>query len=75
MNSIAANRQPEAVKDEEDDDRWSPMMADEYDEEFFRELRDGSRRSATVIVPLVVNLIRPRSVVDVGCGTGASCSA
>jgi hypothetical protein len=48
VNSIAANRQPEAVKDEEDDDRWSPMMADEHDEEFFRELRDGSWRSATV---------------------------
>jgi len=56
---------------EQGDGRWSVVMADEYDEEFFRGLREGSLRSATVIVPLVVNLIRPRSVVDVGCGTGA----
>jgi SAM-dependent methyltransferase len=31
---------------------------------------DSARASAEVIVPLVVNLIRPRSAVDVGCGTG-----
>ena len=44
---------------------------DEYNEAFFQGLREGSLRSAMVIVPLVVDLIRPRSVVDVGCGTGA----
>lgn len=42
----------------------------EYDEEFFEALREGALRSAEVIVPLVLELIRPRSVVDVGCGTG-----
>lgn len=46
-------------------------MAEEYTEEFFQALREGASRSAAVIVPLVLDLIRPRSVVDVGCGTGA----
>jgi 2-polyprenyl-3-methyl-5-hydroxy-6-metoxy-1,4-benzoquinol methylase len=34
-------------------------------------MRDGSDRSAAVVVPLVIDLVRPASVVDVGCGTGA----
>jgi SAM-dependent methyltransferase len=46
------------------------MMTHEYTEEFFRALRDGAQRSAAEIVPLVLDLIQPRSVVDVGCGTG-----
>jgi SAM-dependent methyltransferase len=46
-------------------------MAEEYTETFFQDLREGALRSAAVIVPLVLHLIRPRSVVDVGCGTGA----
>lgn len=41
-----------------------------YDGRFFEELREGARRSAQVIVPLVVRLLAPRSVVDVGCGLG-----
>lgn len=41
-----------------------------YDERFFEELREGARRSARVIVPLVVRRLGPRSVVDVGCGLG-----
>ena len=43
---------------------------DMYDADFFRSQRDGSIRSATVIVPLVETLIKPASVVDIGCGTG-----
>jgi SAM-dependent methyltransferase len=31
----------------------------------------GSRRSAEVVVPLLVDLLRPASVVDVGCGVGS----
>jgi SAM-dependent methyltransferase len=46
------------------------MMGAEYSEGFFEALREGSSRSAAVIVPLVVDLVRPRSVVDIGCGTG-----
>jgi SAM-dependent methyltransferase len=45
-------------------------MASEYNEEFFRALREGALRSAEEIVPLVLDLIQPRSVIDIGCGTG-----
>lgn len=41
-----------------------------YSDSFFDTIDDGSLRSAEVIVPLVCELIRPRSVVDVGCGRG-----
>jgi SAM-dependent methyltransferase len=43
--------------------------ANVYDEKFFAH-RTGSRRSAEIVVPLLVDLLRPRSVVDFGCGTG-----
>ena len=41
-----------------------------YSEQFYLEQRDGSKSSAEVLVPLVIDLIRPCSVVDVGCGVG-----
>jgi len=41
-----------------------------YDDHFFDDLRQGSRRSAEVIVPLILDWFKPRSVVDVGCGDG-----
>ena len=41
-----------------------------YSRVFFRSTHEGSVRSAEVIVPIVVELIRPHSVVDVGCGQG-----
>jgi SAM-dependent methyltransferase len=34
-------------------------------------MRVGSRRSALAVVPLLVELLEPRSVVDAGCGTGS----
>lgn len=38
---------------------------------FFLEQIDGTARSARIVVPLVMRLVRDvRSVVDVGCGTG-----
>lgn len=42
-----------------------------YTEEFYRRQREGARRSAKEIVPLVLELVRPQSIVDVGCGVGA----
>ena len=42
-----------------------------YDERFFDEQLSRSAQSAERIVPYVVNLVHPRSVCDVGCGTGA----
>jgi len=41
-----------------------------YDRTFFDAHRAGALRSAGVLVPLVLGLVRPRSVVDVGCGAG-----
>jgi SAM-dependent methyltransferase len=42
----------------------------DYDKQFFAYIRAGSRASAAVILPLVIGALHPRSVVDVGCGTG-----
>jgi SAM-dependent methyltransferase len=49
------------------------MMDDialEYSEGFFEAQSLDSRRSAAVVVPLVNELVRPKSVLDVGCGVG-----
>lgn len=42
-----------------------------YSDQFFANIRSGSRRSAEVIVPRLMELLHPRSVLDVGCGVGA----
>jgi len=41
-----------------------------YDASFFEAVREGARRSAARLVPLVMELVEPRSVLDVGCGDG-----
>ena len=42
-----------------------------YTEDFYAARPKGDiRSSARVIVPLVLELVQPRSVIDVGCGTG-----
>src|SRR5262245_55019270 len=42
-----------------------------YDKVFFAEQIDGSARSARIVVPFVMKIVRDvRSVVDVGCGAG-----
>lgn len=46
-------------------------MTGAYDAHFFRWMTESSGRSAELVVPLLVELARPRSVVDVGCGVGA----
>jgi SAM-dependent methyltransferase len=43
----------------------------EYNSAFFDEQQERSAQSAREIVPTVMRLIRPKSVVDVGCGVGA----
>jgi len=45
-------------------------MSKSYGRIFYEVHRAGSRRSAEVILPIVFDLVRPRSVVDVGCGVG-----
>ncbi|MFO0804946.1 MAG: class I SAM-dependent methyltransferase [Gemmataceae bacterium] len=41
-----------------------------YDAAFYADQSDGSLRSARAVAPLVVELVQPRSVLDVGCGVG-----
>ena len=41
-----------------------------YTESFFNDLKAGSKQSATEIVPLILELLKPSSVVDIGCGSG-----
>ena len=41
-----------------------------YTKDYYLAHREGARRSAEAIVPLVMGWIHPRSVVDVGCGAG-----
>jgi SAM-dependent methyltransferase len=41
-----------------------------YAGNFHQRFAAGSSLSASIIVPMVMDLVRPRSVVDVGCGVG-----
>ncbi|MEX1133500.1 MAG: class I SAM-dependent methyltransferase [Acidimicrobiia bacterium] len=41
-----------------------------YSEAWFRAKRSGVEDSSRVLVPRIMDLIAPESVVDVGCGTG-----
>lgn len=56
-------------------DRWTPSRQGESTGRPFtatelESLAAGSLRSARRIVPLVMDLIRPKSVIDIGCGLG-----
>lgn len=42
-----------------------------YDEIFYRYQREGSARSARGVLPGVDALLKPSSILDVGCGAGA----
>ena len=41
-----------------------------YTHDYYSAYADGSSRSASVVVPLVLSLLKVESVVDVGCGIG-----
>lgn len=41
-----------------------------YDEAFFAFHEEGSRASARAVVPIILNLAAPASVIDIGCGIG-----
>lgn len=45
-------------------------MSVNYSKHFYKEQSRGSFSSAKVVVPLVINLLNPCSVVDIGCGVG-----
>src|SRR6185312_15792692 len=42
-----------------------------YTPTFFAQLQAGALQSARAVVPHLLELLHPRSVVDVGCGLGA----
>jgi SAM-dependent methyltransferase len=42
-----------------------------YSADYFDAFREGALASARVVVPMLEEWFRPRSVVDVGCGSGA----
>jgi SAM-dependent methyltransferase len=42
-----------------------------YTRKFYESQRERSRISAREIVPLVIEQLQPKSVVDIGCGSGA----
>ncbi len=46
-------------------------MRNYYNSTFHKNILAGSKRSAEIILPLVFSDIKPKSVVDIGCGTGA----
>lgn len=46
-------------------------MGTPFDAVDYRAWLDGSRESAAVVVPHLLRLVAPQSVVDVGCGLGA----
>lgn len=49
----------------------SAEPAPAYDAGFFADQASESGRSAAAIVPIVMELVKPASVLDVGCGVGA----
>lgn len=46
-------------------------MNEPYTEEYYKKIQEGSLQAAREVVPLILSLIQPKSVLDVGCGTGA----
>jgi SAM-dependent methyltransferase len=46
------------------------QMSPTYDADFFDEYAYASQRSAEIVVPIVNDLVKPHSVLDVGCGLG-----
>jgi SAM-dependent methyltransferase len=47
------------------------MKTQTYTEQFHRELHSRSFQSARNVVPEILQLVRPHSVIDVGCGLGS----
>ncbi len=41
-----------------------------YDNKFYDDMMEGAEKSAHALIPLVKETLKPKSVLDVGCGTG-----
>lgn len=46
------------------------MKAGPYTNSYYSRQEGGSVASARVVIPIVIELIHPRSVIDIGCGVG-----
>jgi SAM-dependent methyltransferase len=46
-------------------------MATVYDRDFFSYVAADSLRNAQIVVPIVMEMLHPKSVLDIGCGPGA----
>lgn len=46
------------------------VEAQYYTDDFYNNMHDGNTQTAKVMMPSIINFIKPRSVVDVGCGRG-----
>jgi SAM-dependent methyltransferase len=42
----------------------------DYDDNFYQRILPGSKSSARIVIPLIKDLLDPKSVLDVGCGNG-----
>jgi SAM-dependent methyltransferase len=47
------------------------LGSEHYTSDFYSLYEQGSQSSAKEMVPLVIELVKPASVIDIGCGTGA----
>ena len=47
------------------------LVKTRYDATFFDAMEAGALRSAAAVLPIVLDLLAPQSIVDVGCGRGA----
>ena len=46
-------------------------MKNLYSENFFKNIKEGSKSSADIIFSIIKNYVDLRSIIDIGCGTGS----
>ena len=70
-----ADRRHAIVRVKLRDNRGILMSGQVYNSGFFLSQKDGSLAAARAVLPFVVDVLRPHSVVDVGCGVGTWAAA
>ncbi len=50
--------------------RFGGIILSIYNKTFYDNQEKGSLNSAKIIVPIVMDIVKPKSVIDVGCGVG-----
>lgn len=46
-----------------------------YDQKFYKQIAEGSEKSANIVVPLVCDMVKPNSILELGCGVATWSSA